>query len=134
MQYALKYNFLLTCAGGTPQTLRLKVCLHLNQPGWERTELVVANDDTDCLKIIGEVEEKLRRYSKDGLVSKSSKPTGSRAVLIAPSLWYTNSLLCTGSIVVEALIMMRMITITISGINKLAPDDSFEVQILVVIQ
>ena len=94
----------------------------------------MAIDDTDCLKIIGEVEEKLRRYSKDSLVSKSSKPTGSRAVFIAPSLWYTNSLLCTGSIVVEALIMMRMITITISGINKLAPDDSFEVQILVVIQ
>ena len=54
------------------QVALLKVCLHLNQPGWERTELVVATDDTDCLKIIGEVEEKLRRYSKDGLVSKSS--------------------------------------------------------------
>ena len=111
----------------------LKLGLHLNQPGRERTELVVATDDTDCLNIIGEVEEKLRRYSK-GLVSKSSKPTGSRAVFIASSLWYTNSLLCTRSIVVEALIMMRMIIITISGINKLAPDDSFEVQILVVIQ
>ena len=111
----------------------LKLGLHLNQPGRERTELVVATDDTDCLNIIGEVEEKLRRSFKDGLVSKSSKQTGSRAVFISFSLWFTKSLLCSGSIVVEALIM-RMITITISGINKLAPDDSFEVQILVVIQ
>ena len=70
---ALKYNFLLTCAGSTPQTLRLKVCLHLNQPGWERTLLVVAADDTDWS--LG----KIRRYDKDGLVSKSPKQTGSRA-------------------------------------------------------
>ena len=84
------------------QVVLLKVCLHLNQPGWERTLLVVATDDTDRSL------EKMRRYYKDGLVSKSPKQTGSRAVFLSSSLWLINSLLCTGSIVMEALIMMRI--------------------------
>ena len=61
-----KFTFLAICLPDV-QVALLQGCFHLNQPRWETAQLVLrsVSDGTDCLQVVREVQDQLRRNFKD---------------------------------------------------------------------